>query len=157
MVRIEANEVTFVCAKIKELSKCLSGIDHENKSLGSPAYFCSKCSTIRCETCVKVDIVLSRHDRSRPQPKHVNFVEFKMCCRIRMMSAMESGDDRFKDKSYIISDQGQSIATDNKLEVFTFDKTFSEQADQKMIWKEAKDFIERTIEYGFNAAILAYG
>ena len=95
--------------------------------------------------CVKVDIVLSRHDQSRPQPKHVNFVDFKMCCRIRMMSAMESGDDRFKDKSYIISDQGQSIATDNKLEAFTFDKTFSEQADQKMIWKEAQDFIWRTI------------
>ena len=80
-----------------------------------------------------------------------------MCCRIRMMSAMESGDDRFKDKSYSISDQGQSIATDNKLEAFTFDKTFSEQADQKMIWKEAQDFIERTIDEGFNAAILAYG
>ena len=80
-----------------------------------------------------------------------------MCCRIRMMSAMESGDNRFKDKSYIISDQVQSIATDNKLEAFTFDKTFSEQADQKMIWKEAEDFINRTIFQGKNAAILAYG
>ena len=67
-----------------------------------------------------------------------------MCCRIRMMSAMESGDDRFKDKSYNISDQGQSITTDNKLEAFTFDKTFSEQADQEMIWKEAVDVIVET-------------
>ena len=80
-----------------------------------------------------------------------------MCLRIRMMSAMESGDDRFKDKSYNISDQGQSIATDNKLEVFHFDKTFSEQADQKIIWKEAQNFIETTILNGYNAAILAYG
>ena len=80
-----------------------------------------------------------------------------MCLRIRMMSAMESGDDRFKDKGYSISDQGQSIATDNKLEVFTFDKTFSEQADQEMIWKEAKYVIERMIFNGLNAAILAYG
>ena len=157
MPPIKYKDDEFVCAKIKGLSKCLSGIDKKVKSLGSPHYYCSKCDTSRCETCVKVDIVLSRHDRSRPQPKHVNFVDFKMCCRIRMMSAMESGDDRFKDKSYIISDQGQSIATDNKLEAFTFDKTFSEQADQKMIWKEAKHFIEPTIYSGYNAAILAYG
>ena len=107
--------------------------------------------------CVKADIVLSHYVKSRPQPKHVNFVDFKMCCRIRMMSAMESGDDRFKDKSYTISDQGQSIATNNKLEAFTFDKTFSEQADQKMIWKETHDVIGRTICDGLNAAILVYG
>ena len=106
--------------------------------------------------CVKADIVLSHHDWSRPQP-NVNAVDFKMCCRIRMMSAMESGDDRFKDKSYTISDQGQSITTDNKLEAFTFDKTFSEQADQEMIWKEAEDFICRTFDFDKNAAILAYG
>ena len=80
-----------------------------------------------------------------------------MCLRIRMMSAMESGDDRFKDKSYTISDQGQSIATDNKEEAFTFDKTFSEQADQESIWKCAQDVIERTICDGLNVAIMAYG
>ena len=80
-----------------------------------------------------------------------------MCSRIRMMSAMESGDDRFKDKSYTISDQGQSIATDNKEEAFTFDKTFSEQADQESIWKCAQYVIERTICDGLNVAIMAYG
>ena len=80
-----------------------------------------------------------------------------MYCRILMMSAMESGDDCFKDKSYAISDHGQSISTDNKLEAFIFDKIFSEQADQKMIWKETHDVIGRTICDGLNAAILAYG
>ena len=68
LVRIEPKKgkedsYKFVCAKIKELSKCLSGIDHEDKSLGLPYYKCVKCDTTRCETCVKVDIVLSRHDR----------------------------------------------------------------------------------------------
>ena len=52
-----------------------------------------------------------------------------MCCRIRMMSAMESGDDRFKEKGYMILDQGQSLQTDNKEEVFMFDKTYSELAE----------------------------
>ena len=106
---------------------------------------------------MKADIVLSRYVDSRPHPKHVNFVDFKMYCRILMMSAMESGDDCFKDKSYAISDHGQSISTDNKLEAFIFDKIFSEQADQKMIWKETHDVIGRTICDGLNAAILAYG
>jgi hypothetical protein len=32
-----------------------------------------------------------------------------MCCRVRMMSAQESGDDRFKEKGVKILDQGQSI------------------------------------------------
>ena len=73
------------------------------------------------------------------------------------MSAMESDDDRFKEKGYKISDQGQSISTDNKLEAFIFDKTFSEQADQQMIWKEAEYVIKNTISGGNNAAILAYG
>ena len=70
-----------------------------------------------------------------------------MFLRIRLMSAMESGDDLHKEKSYTICDQGQSIFTDNKHEVYLFDKTYSEQAEQKMIWPEAKTVIEAT-RYG---------
>lgn len=80
-----------------------------------------------------------------------------MCCRVRLMSAMESGDDRFKEKGYNILDQRQSIQTDNKEEVFVFDKTYSENAEQKRIWPEAEQLIEWTIGPGKNTSIICYG
>ena len=79
-----------------------------------------------------------------------------MMLRIRLMSAIESSDDRYRDKSYKICDQGQGVLTDNKNEVFTFDKIYSEHSDQKMIWKEAVDLILRTID-GDDCTILTYG
>ena len=57
------------------------------------------------------------------------------------MSPMESGDERHRDKSYTICDESQSISTDNKNEVTVFDKTYSEQADQFIIWLEAQSVI----------------
>ena len=57
------------------------------------------------------------------------------------MSAIESSDDRYKEKGYTVSDYGQSISTDNKALAFIFDKTYSEYADQKRIWPEAEKVI----------------
>ena len=73
------------------------------------------------------------------------------------MSAIESSDDRYKEKGYTVSDYGQSISTDNKALAFIFDKTYSEYADQKRIWPEAEKVIKRTIEDCCNCAILAFG
>ena len=73
------------------------------------------------------------------------------------MSAKESSDDRYKEKSYIIGDLGQSIQTDNKNEVYIFDKTFSEHAEQKLIWQEAEKVIESTYITGLDTAFIAYG
>ena len=70
---------------------------------------------------------------------------------------MEAGDDMHKEKGYTISNYGQSLSTDNKKIVFTFDKTYSENADQKRIWPEAKRVIKSTIEFGCNGAIICYG
>ncbi len=53
----------FVCAKINGLSECMSGIDHEDKSIGKPCYICYECDLERCEKCVKLDIFISRYDR----------------------------------------------------------------------------------------------
>ena len=64
-----------------------------------------------------------------------------MFLRVRLMSPMESGDERHRDKSYTICDESQSISTDNKNEVTVFDKTYSEQADQFIIWLEAQSVI----------------
>ena len=54
---------SFVCAKINGLSECMSGIDHEDKSIGKPCYICYECDLERCEKCVKLDIFISRYDR----------------------------------------------------------------------------------------------
>ena len=42
-----------------------------------------------------------------------------------------------KEKGYTVSNGGQSLATDNKKVVFNFDKTYSENAEQERIWREA--------------------
>ena len=61
-----------------------------------------------------------------------------------------------KEKGYTVSNGGQSLATDNKKVVFDFDKTYSENAEQKRIWPEAKKVIEATI-FGSDTAIICYG
>ena len=83
--------------------------------------------------------------------------DFSICCRIRLMSAIESSDDRYKDKSYNIINNGQSLQTDNKAIAFTFDKTYSENAEQPRIWQEAELVIQMTIYGGGHALFICYG
>ena len=93
------------CSKTNDLSECLRGNGKIKVSLskGISLYLCKTCQTIRCERCIKADILL------RKSPPYVNLTDFSMCCRIRLMSAIESSDDRYKDKSYNIIDYGQSL------------------------------------------------
>ncbi len=104
---------TRTCYKISGLSKCLSGIGDRDMSKEVSFYYCRYCNHFRCFKCVSADILISCFDNSRPNP-HFNVINFQMFLRIRLMSAMESGDDRYKDKGYVICNQGQSISTDNK-------------------------------------------